>query len=221
MRRDLSQLATGLLLALAFSLGASADRHAALELCLQAFEPGESSRRQEIPPELVEEVDADPSRMWELLASPETQRLTRKSRVRELRLLRQASDLGHLPSRYLLATWFGQSTRDLDPPIEGLPDAEEQRKLLRELALAGFPLAEYAVAMEAKDEWFHPNRRVPGWKEQAAAKRAECLEWLTSSARQGHRSAWESLALFYPDHNNPFEASSAMRPSAPARPSLV
>lgn len=138
----------------------------------------------------------------------------RKEVVRRLTRIQRAAAAGHLPSQYLHVTYF-RGGEDIRPPIDGLLERNgpESWSIMERLAEKGFALAQHEVGMRAKDAGFFPPIDVMGrFDEDAAARsRKVFFEWMTRSALQGNRSAWESLADFYALQIEKFEGSTEDR----------
>ena len=174
-----------------------------LELCRDAF-TGEKERFEApFPPG---QAPRSPDEVLRKLDVATLLELEREENERSLALLRRAADLGHLPSRYHLATF---SVREGQPAPGGMLDPGERERLIEELARLTFPYAEEIMAFRTKDEGFFPNDRfAPGFDAHAAAlKRWNFFVWMTRSALHGNRMAWEHLAEFYAVQIENFESS--------------
>jgi hypothetical protein len=189
-----------LLVFLALPLASHAGDRTPLDLCRDAF----TGQRERF--EAKYGAPKSPGELLERLGIAGVLGLERAEKERSLELLRRAADLGHLPSRYHLATF---SRGEGEAPLEGMLDPTAREQLIEELAEQTFPFAEEIMALRTNDEGFFPDDRFePGFDAHAAAvKRWNYFRWMTRSALHGNRMAWESLAEFYALQIDEFESS--------------
>jgi hypothetical protein len=136
-------------------------------------------------------------------------------------LLRPAADAGHLPSMYLMLTYFRGESVPTD--LAGLPTPAEREAWPLRLYDAGFPLASQPTPAGAYDNGFHGHHKPPPSEEflrklkpqalprirerlarevytsheEAAKLRRAYVEALKWGAARGNTSRWESLESAY------------------------
>lgn len=188
-------------------LAAYAAEPTPLDLCRSAFAGRQERLAAAFPPAMAGESLDD---VFERIDVAAMRKAERAELEHMLPRLRRAVDLGHLPSRYLLATL---SIAEGQVPLDGMLDEPARERLIEELARQTFALAEYHVAFRTKDEGFFPKDRFePGFDAHAAAmKRWSFFRWMTLAGLHGLRSAWESLADFYALQIDQFDSTAEDR----------